>query len=310
MITTILEVLVAVVVLIVIIAVAALHFLRADDSDTFDDMPAEPRRTSGPADETKRSERDRPRRGEPMREQRGADDRGARHPRPAYSDRGARPAADERRNSQERRGSQERRSSQERPVPVGARQAKTARPAGPEAAANGWDSLSDVDYWAEVASDKPLATAETQALPKAKPARRGIEPKADAPRPADVPAARTDSRPLPVRQRSQSRARYGAEPATESLAALARLGDQQPGMRPGPASNGQRPGPPGWPAAIGTEAIGIAPRATGSATGLLCSPGSPAPRCDPAARRCRAPRSAREDQPLRRASQATVSDGR
>src|SRR5271165_176118 len=36
--------------------------------------------------------------------------------------------------------------------------------------------------------------------------------------------------------------RPGYEPATQSLAALARLGDQQPGMRPGPASNGQRPG--------------------------------------------------------------------
>jgi hypothetical protein len=51
MITTILIVLVAVVVLIVIIAVLALHFLRADDSDSFDEGPAEPRNTGrAPAD--------------------------------------------------------------------------------------------------------------------------------------------------------------------------------------------------------------------------------------------------------------------
>jgi len=52
MITKILFGLIAVVVLIVIIGGAALHFLRADDSDTFDDMPGEPSKrhiVSGPA---------------------------------------------------------------------------------------------------------------------------------------------------------------------------------------------------------------------------------------------------------------------
>jgi hypothetical protein len=222
MITTILEVLVAVVVLIVFIALAALHFLRADDSDTFDDMPEEPRKTrrhpaeSRPPEEPGPAER-RARRPERASERRPADGRGTRQP--GYGNPGA--------------GSQ-------RPVPVGARQASSARAAGPDPA-TGWESLSDVDYWAEVASDKPLTPAEPQGAP-AKRGRRGIEPKADAPRPADLTAGRADPAQLPARQRSQSRpgpAAYGAEAATQNLAALARLGDQPPsGQRALPSRNG------------------------------------------------------------------------
>ena len=262
MITTILEVLVAVVVLIVIIAVAALRFLRADDSDTFDDIPAEPHRTrphpaeSHPHDEPGPAERSRSRRPELARG-RAADDRAVRQyaqpdgrGKPAYSDRGgrSRPAAEERSSSPG--------TGPQRPVPVGARQGKAARPAAAAPDETSWDSLSDVDYWTELAADKPLGSAEAGgALSSAKPPRRGMEPKADAPRAADMPAGRPDSGLLPTRQRSQSRpgagrpgiARPSAEPATQSLAALARLGDQSPSQqrpalpsRPG-TPNGQRP---------------------------------------------------------------------
>ena len=297
MITTILEVLVAVVVLIVIIAVAALHFLRADDSDTFDDMPAEPRRTSAQAAEPRRTERDRPRRGEPVREQRGIDDRGARQPAAAYGDRGG--------SGRPRPADEDRRNSQGRPVPVGARPAKPSRPATAEPAANGWDSLSDVDYWAEVAADKPLATAETQALPRAKAARRGIEPKADAPRPADLPAARADSGPLPVRQRSQSqphsqpqpnapriRARYpepgrASPPGRPAARDAARACQQRSAARNAPrdAASAIAPGPASSAASAGCA------RRLGRGTGFGSAPGS-------------------EGQPLRRPSQTTASDGR
>jgi hypothetical protein len=267
MITTILEVLVAVVVLIVIIAVAALHFLRADDSDTFDDMPEEPRKTrrhpaeAHPLDDAGPAER-RVRRPDPARDQRAADDRRGRQP--GYPERRSNPGP----------GSQ-------RPVPVGARQAKAARPADAEPA-NGWDSLSDVDYWAEVASEKPISPAEAQGVPNpAKRSRRGIEPKADAPR----PAARDDSGQLPLRQRSQSRpgtgpsrpvpapsrpgagasrpatGPYGAEPATQNLAALARLGDQPPSVqRPGrPTQRPQAPGPRPGGASRGTGQRALPP---------------------------------------------------
>ena len=243
MITTILEVLVAVVVLIVFIALAALHFLRADDSDTFDDMPEEPRKTrrhpaeSRPPEEPGPAER-RARRPERASERRPADGRGTRQP--GYGNPGA--------------GSQ-------RPVPVGARQASSARAAGPDPA-TGWESLSDVDYWAEVASDKPLTPAEPQGAP-AKRGRRGIEPKADAPRPADLTAGRADPAQLPARQRSQSRpgpAAYGAEAATQNLAALARLGDQPPPsqQRALPSRNGSPSRParaPGSPQPAGAAPL-------------------------------------------------------
>ncbi len=70
MINTILIVLVAVVVLIVIIACPALHFLRADDSDPFDEIPAEPRGTRRPPADPPRelvSARSRPRQVAPPR---------------------------------------------------------------------------------------------------------------------------------------------------------------------------------------------------------------------------------------------------
>jgi len=164
----------------------------------------------------------RPRPPEPVRERRPADDRGARQP--GY-DRGGKPSAPDRRSDTGPVGP--------RPVPAGARQANAARAGGPGQAA-GWDSLSDVDYWAEVASDKPLPSADAPTaigVNPAKRSRRGIEPKADAPRPADLPAARADSGPLPTRQRSRSRSGtgpYGGEAATQSLAALGRPEDQPP----------------------------------------------------------------------------------
>jgi hypothetical protein len=256
MITTILEVLVAVVVLIVIIAVAALHFLRADDSDTFDDMPEEPRKTrrhpaeSHPPEEPGPAER-RVRRPEPVSERRTADGRGPRQPR--YGNPGA--------------GSQ-------RPVPVGARQASSARGTDPDPA-TGWESLSDVDYWAEVASDKPLTPAEASGAP-AKRGRRAIEPKADAPRAADLSASRADSGQLPARQRSQSRpgaAPYGAEAATQNLAALARLGDQPPPsqQRALPSRNGS----PSRPArALGPSQPAIPPNGQRPGQGNGQRPGS------------------------------------
>ena len=228
MITTILEVLVAVVVLIVIIAVAALHFLRADDSDTFDDMPEEPRKTrrhpGHPADEPGPAERQ-VRRPEPAIQRRTADDRDARQP--GYGKPGP--------------GSQ-------RPVPAGARQANAARGAGPDPA-TGWESLSDVDYWTELASDKPVPPPDAQ-VATGKRARRGIEPKADAARPADLSAARPDSGQLSARQRPQSRpgaGAYGAEPATQNLAALARLGDQQPPSQQPPSQQRALPSRSGSP---------------------------------------------------------------
>ena len=362
MITTILEVLVAVVVLIVIIAVAALHFLRADDSDTFDDMPHEPRRTRRhPAEPALEpavvpAERARSRRPEPATEQwaaagrggRPADDRG----QAAYRDRegrgqdgSSRPAKPERRGSPAASG-------QRQPVPAmqgtasqgTARQAKAARQADADSGSSDWDKLSDVDYWAELAADKPLTPAAAASSDSPRPARRGAGKKGDAPRPADArpadarpadarSAPRGESAMLPVRQRSQSRsgpapagrlgdsgqteqidtraarsgARYGTEPATQSLAALARLGDQPPaqlpaqpprspgGQRPG---NGQRPASGQRPANGQRPATGQRPAAGGPlpATGQRPAP-PPLPQA-PAAQISHSGGHARPPQPL------------
>ena len=266
MITTILEVLVAVVVLIVIIAVAALHFLRADDSDTFDDMPEEPRRTRRhPAEPAAQpalvpAGRGRSRQPEAVTEQWGA---AGRDGRPA--DGRGRPTDERSRQAKpERHGG--RPASGQRPAPVpakqaAARQAQAARPAKPDSGASEWDKLSDVDYWAELASDKPLtpaAPAAAASSDSSRSPRRGADQKADA-----RSASRGEVAQLPVRERSRSRSgpaprpadtgiteqidvraarsggRYGSEPATHGLAAPARLADQSPAS-PG-LPNGQRP---------------------------------------------------------------------
>jgi len=305
MITTILFVLVAVVVLIVIIAVLALHFLRADDSDTFDEMPAEPR-------SARRSAAD------PAREHTsaGTQRRRSRHPEPVAeppardpwtADRRVRatdnaPAGYRDRDTGLRQPVTERRSPQStgpRPAAVGARTAKSARVPDPDAKTSSWDSLSDVDYWAELAADKPQVGPAASGSGSLRPNgtdRRGPEAKPAARTSNSRPVQRSDSGPLPVgpepvpslpvRPRSQSSrpaagasagraaeagqmeqpdvraaraASLGTEPATQSLAALARLSGPQPAKAPRPAAgprpgssqrpgSGQRPGPGQRPA--------------------------------------------------------------
>jgi len=275
MITKILIVLVAVVLLIIIIVGLSLHFLRADDSDTFEDeMPAEPRGTRRspakpphrPAPDPASGRRTRP--PEPARAQATRDpwpgDRPVRPEDNGYRDRdtGPRPAAPARRNGQ---------SSGPRPTAASVRAANAAKAPGPDAPAGDWDSLSDVDYWAQLGADKPQVTPAASAPPPARPngsSRRGPDAKPVGRTAPQGRAGQRDSGPmpggpapagsLPVRPRPQAaRAGYG-EPATESLAALARLssppatpprpdGGSRPGsQRPGSgarSADGQRPGP-------------------------------------------------------------------
>lgn len=251
----------AVVVVIIIICLLALRFLRADDSDAFDELPDEPRRpartpdTSRPhkpaagADAPRRPSRPAPAGGSSWAGDRGghpADDRVA-----AYRERGHdRQAAPDRRAG---RG-----SGPGHPVPVGTRSAKSGRPAEANGHAKDWDSLSDVDYWAEVAADKPLTPSSAAAGNPAPTGRRGAEP-----RPDSRSAGRGEPmQNLPVRQRQPGTGRtpdFGGgqpsgprsapppyrpaagEPATESIAALARLGTRSPaGQRPA----AQLPAPP------------------------------------------------------------------
>ena len=250
MITTILIVLVAVVVLIVIIAVLALHFLRADDSDSFDEIAAEPRRArrssadsprelvpaaAAPAGRRPRradSDRDqwaaaeRPARSADERAIRAVDDRPGRalDERPAsYRDRdtGPRPAVADRRTGQ---------TGGQRPVAASAR-AKPSQPkaVSPDAATAAWDSLSDVDYWAELAADKPQVTAPPAAS-SGRPnstARRGHDAS-----PAARPAARR-ARRAARRIRSAARQPAVGRTAARSIAVAVRTHGTPRGRRIG-----------------------------------------------------------------------------
>ena len=270
MINTILEVLVAVVVLIVIIAVLALRYLRADDSDTFDDIPDEPRRNrrqpeAGPDQAPPTAAERRPRQPELAAEAfrrdrtaRQADARG----QSGHRDREARPHAP---SPERTTGPHADRSRRET---VGARPGRSGRSAGADSPASDWESLSDVDYWTELAADKPHEPPAAGHVPASRP--RGGQPvTADARQPAAArPASRPDQGRLPVRQRNQAArsagspgrlvdpgqteqidmraqqppGRYPKEPATAALEALSRrgTGPQRPAAPPREPA-GQRP---------------------------------------------------------------------
>jgi hypothetical protein len=275
----------AVVVLIVIIALAALRFLRADDADPFDEAPDEPRRQPGRGHDDTRVRTAEPaiagaRRsaGRPApaadegwtgsRSDRGDQPkrpvRAERPERPVRADRPDRPARDSgfrERSTQDRPAEPDRRASQggsrPQPVPAAARAAKPARSdrAGAKASdAPNWDSMSDVDYWTELAADKPFAPepvpspvsvtgsrrspeqaagarSATRGEPRgdqagALPSRQSRSARAAAGRTAEFAAAPTESRP------AHAPGRYAAEPATESIAALTRLANQGPAAPP------------------------------------------------------------------------------
>jgi len=206
MINTILEVLVAVVVLIVIIAVLALRYLRADDSDTFDDIPDEPRRNrrqpeadldQAPPTAAERRPRQPELAAEAFRRDRTARQADARG-QSGHRDREARPHAP---SPERTTGPHADRSRRET---VGARPGRSGRSAGADSPASDWESLSDVDYWTELAADKPHEPPAAGHVPASRP--RGGQPvTADARQPAAArPASRPDQGRLPVRQRNQA----------------------------------------------------------------------------------------------------------
>lgn len=306
---TVLIILAAVVVLIVIVVLTGMRYLRADDEDDFDGLPAE-RGRSAPDDlpagrgRARGDDRDWPEaagRPRDSREPAGRTGRGrTAHGRPARSSQPQRPGRSARRGQDDadklvtagsrsgrapadRPGKRESRDYDDRPARSALspreyeeREARSARPAGgardPDLRAgrddsgkrssprgnsrlddrredgaqsrrdeslpavrprqgrskrdgdgewpsNEWDELSDVDYWAELASDKPLTTT---AQPAAAPDRPGR------------PEARRDPDPGPARNarpgggaRSEGARNAGARNETGSTRP-ARSGRQHP----------------------------------------------------------------------------------
>jgi hypothetical protein len=283
----------AVVVTIVIIAWAALRFLRADDADPFDEIPDEPRRPSRAQEDARLREavpaaasaRRSPGPPAPADEMARPGGRGDRRPDRERLDPRAdrpRPERDRGRDSGFReRGTQDRPvaadlrpanpgsaanpGSPAHPVPVAARAAKSPRPAGNGGDGPDWDTMSDVDYWAELAADKPFSSGETTIPPVgANGGRRAAEPakarsasrpdqgalpsRQRQPRPAAATAGRSaEFSAAPVDPRpAHAPGRYAngaAEPATQSLAALARLGNQAPAQPPASPPRHSQPHP-------------------------------------------------------------------
>jgi hypothetical protein len=101
-----------------------------------------------------------------------------------------------------------------RPRPAKGSQSKTKRDGDGEWPSTEWDELSDVDYWAELASDKPLTTGPQPATPPARSERE-----------RDRAEARADNDPVPSREPgasrepAQSRGDRRPEPADSGFAA-------------------------------------------------------------------------------------------
>jgi hypothetical protein len=190
--TKLVIVLAVVVVVILVVVLVAVRNMRAEDPDEFADRP---QRRGG--NRGGRDDRDlRYDRREPAARQ-GYDQRG-RSSR-GYDEDGdvdRRRGRDDRRRAPVPSGTEERRRNgkgpQRRPEPGQARSRRSGDSS--EWDSSEWEKLSDVDYWAELASDKPLTTT---AQPAGQ-ARSGRPPRADreadpaavrAPRPASAGSA-------------------------------------------------------------------------------------------------------------------------
>ena len=199
--TTIVIGLAAVVVLIFVVVLLALRYLKAsEDVDDFEDMPEDRSQPRGTADQRDRHVAiHQPARGvsppppsqaEPRRAAdrgprtaRDADRAGRYDPRDLVDDRagqrddraGQRAAA----KYDDRRGGDAVQGRQDSLPAVRPRPARGKRAEDGDWPSTKWDQLSDVDYWAEVASDKPLTTT-AQPAAQSRPARAAQARAADA----------------------------------------------------------------------------------------------------------------------------------
>ncbi len=232
----------SVVILILVVVLLALRYLKADDDDDFEDMPderREPRSNSGDRDRPAAG-RQAPRAGRPAGTARNAEPRrtGDRHgQRPARDyDRAAAPGPrelagahgsqrpadtyDDRHGGGIPKGHQDS-LPEVRPRPV---RGKRSEQDGNWPSTK-WDQLSDVDYWAQVASDKPLTTTAQPAAQSAQsaPARPG-PPRDPGTRHGQNQGSRTATAPersAAARPGSRLPVRGARQPAPAGLAASA-----------------------------------------------------------------------------------------
>jgi hypothetical protein len=309
--TKLVVVLAVVVVVILVVVFVAVRNMRAEDPEEFADRPHGRGGDRGSRDgRDPRHDRREPAGRQPVPAGRGGppagrqagngsrpatagrdvrrDHQGDGHDRRARSGRGydGDPGSGQRRAPADRRGAPPQRSGQERrrtgpgrtgesQAPARARQVG-GRPPGDSSEwdSSEWDKLSDIDYWTELASDKPLTTTAQPAAqaPPARPAAgrdaetalRGPVPRPGAPGgtvPAGVPR-RDPVTGLPVRGHPQP---GGADPADDVLAdtVLAGAPDDRPGFAAAPVLSS--PAPDQMRAAAGPAGFATAPLPAGTA---------------------------------------------
>jgi hypothetical protein len=169
--TKLVLVLAVVVVVILVVVIVAVRNMRAEDPDEFADQFDGPGRTQGGRDPRYGSGRRPARGGQAARAAaRSSRRQGADAYRPAGGGRGF-DDPDDQRSEKRRRGDTGPQRADEGRAP-----ARPRRRSGDSSQwdSSEWDKLSDVDYWAELASDKPLTTtAQPAAQPAAEPGSTG-----------------------------------------------------------------------------------------------------------------------------------------
>jgi len=222
--TKLVVVLAVIVVVILVVVIVAVRNMRAEDPDEFDDQfggrggrtrgsqggrdprYGSDRRPAGGSRPAKAAAGSSGRQGRPASAGRGLDDRHDQRAGQSYGQ----PAAER------RRGDTGPQRADEGQAPARARR----RPSdSSEWDSSEWDKLSDVDYWAELASQKPLTTtAQPASQPPAKPDGGGqARPRPDLERdPLAAPGSRPGfaAAPVPV-DGTASRPRTGAEPGAD-----------------------------------------------------------------------------------------------
>jgi hypothetical protein len=264
--TKLVLVLAVVVVVILVVVIVAVRNMRAEDPDEFADQFDGRGRTRGSQDGRDpryRSGRQPARDGKPARAAaRSSRRQGSDGYRPAGADRGF-DDADDQRSGQRRRGDTGPQRADEGRPPARPRR----RPSdSSEWDSSEWDKLSDVDYWAELASDKSLTTTARRAAEpgggaKAR-SRQDLEREELA-----APGSRSGFTAAPVpANRAPGRPRAGAEPDDDQR----RGGQRQPASPDGDRARPERAraaaarngdgGRPDRPRPAGTPGTGRAPR--------------------------------------------------
>jgi hypothetical protein len=237
--TKLVVVLAVVVVVILVVVIVAVRNMRAEDPDEFADQSDGRGRSHGDQDDRDLSHHRREPAGrQPARAGRGAG---------PYDDRRSGPAAS---GPQQRRRPDSGAQRQPDDIPAPARARRRSSDSA-EWDSSEWDKLSDVDYWAELASSKPMTSGALPARPRPSAQHNGVRAGAGQDLEPETLAARNlvpDGVPrrdpvtgLPVRGPQPADAGLAPAPSgTDFVPAPVPVTGPQDRQRPPAASDGDR----------------------------------------------------------------------